>query len=499
MIQNRFAGYAFLVNKFHLNVIPNWHISSVSRYGGAKSSVIEEGKTETTYPSSYWPGESTGDHLEFALKYDGINLAILAELFNSIREEEITSWIASKPTGKYARKIWFLYEYLTGDMLPLPDLAQGNYIELLDKERYYTINPGRRVLRQRMVDNLPGNAAFCPVIRRTEKLAQMERIDIRQRCENLVRQYPPELMRRALSYLYTKETKSSFEIEHIHPATSRAEKFIALLTRAEQQDYCEKSSLIEVQNSVVEPRFRDADYRKSQNYISETLSYQHQKVHYVCPKPENIASLMEGLIYTHKKLGENGVPAIIHAAVIAYGFVFMHPFEDGNGRIHRFLIHNILSKRGTVPDGLMFPVSASMLKNPKLYAESLESYSIPLLRLIDYDLDDNGIMTVSGETGNLYSYIDMTAQAEALYDFVINTVEEELKEELDFLVSYDRIKKAIQEIVDMPDRHINLFIRFCLQNNGRLSKNKRESLFMFLSEDEVKRLEEAVRQGHNNP
>lgn len=499
MIQNSFAGYAFLVNKFHLNVIPNWHISLVNRYGGAKSSVIKEGKTETTYPSSYWPGESTGDHLEFALKYDGINLAILAELFNSIREEEITSWIASKPTGKYARKIWFLYEYLTGDMLPLPDLAQGNYIELLDKVRYYTINPGRRVLRQRMVDNLPGNPAFCPVIRRTEKLAQMERIDIRQHCENLVRQYPPELMRRALSYLYTKETRSSFEIEHIHPATSRAEKFIALLTRAEQQDYCEKSSLIEVQNSVVEPRFRDTDYRKSQNYISETLSYQHQKVHYVCPKPENIASLMEGLIYTHKKLGENGVPAIIHAAVIAYGFVFMHPFEDGNGRIHRFLIHNILSKRGIVPDGLMFPVSASMLKNPKLYAESLESYSIPLLRLIDYDLDDNGIMTVSGETGNLYSYIDMTVQAEALYDFVINTVEEELKEELDFLVSYDRIKKAIQEIVDMPDRHINLFIRFCLQNNGRLSKNKRESHFMFLSEDEVKRLEEAVYQAQNSP
>ena len=129
---------------------------------------------------------------------------------------------------------------------------------------------------------------------------------------------------------------------------------------------------------------------------------------------------------------EGAVPAIVHAAAISYGFVFMHPFEDGNGRIHRFLIHNILFLRGEVPRGLVFPVSAVMLKNPILYAQSLEAFSVPLMQLVEYKLDDRGMMTVLGETGYLYKYIDMTAQAEALYDFVKRTIEDELAKELYF-------------------------------------------------------------------
>lgn len=494
MIQNRFAGYAFLVEQFHLNIIPNWHISSVSP-SGVKNAIIQNERVEEMYPLSYWPGESTGDHLEFALKYDGINLAILATLFNVIAEKEITDWIASKPTGKYARKIWFLFEYLTGKMLPLPDLAKGNYIELLEQQLYYTTQ-GLRVQRQRILDNLLGNPAFCPIIRRTEKLAALEQLNLQQRCTEIVTTYPPELLKRALHYLYNRETKSSFEIEHITPSASRAEKFITLLTRAEQRDFCEKLLLIEAQNSIVDSRFRDTDYRKTQNYIGESISFQQQRVHYVCPKPEDIPALMEGLLATHRKLKQNPVPSIVHAAIISYGFVFLHPFEDGNGRLHRFLIHNILSQRGAVPAGLMFPVSAAMLKNPLLYTSSLEAYSAPLLQLIDYELDELGVMTVTGDTKIWYSYLDMTIQVEALYEFVIQTVEKELREELDFLACYDNTKRAIQDIVDMPDHSIDLFIKLCRQNNGHLSATKRESHFAVLTDDEVVRMEEAVRSGY---
>jgi Fic family protein len=182
--------------------------------------------------------------------------------------------------------------------------------------------------------------------------------------------------------------------------------------------------------------------------------------------------------------------------VISYGFVFIHPFEDGNGRIHRFLIHNILSLRGAVPAGLMFPVSAAMLKNRQLYDDSLEAFSKPMLKLVTYEIDDNGQMSVSGDTAGIYRYIDMTSQAEALFDFVKLTIEHELTEELEFLSSYDETKKAIQEIVDMPDRQIDLFIRLCLQENGRLSARKRESHFSSLTDEEIALMEEAVAKGY---
>jgi len=493
--QDRPAGYAFLIEHFGLSVLPNWHTSSVSPTGTLRSTIQDE-RVESVYPQSYWPGNRTGDHLEFALKYDGVNLGILSALFDEVDADEIAAWVSSKPTGKYARRVWFLYEFLAGRELPLPDLSKGNYIELLESDRYYTTTPNRRVQRQRVFDNLLGGRAFCPIIRRTEKLATMEGIDLRKRCEEVVSSYPPELLRRALSYLYNKETRSSFEIEHIKPNASRTERFIGLLEVAEHKDFCEKTLLIDVQNRIVDPRFRDTDYRANQNYVGQSVSYQKQLVHYVCPKPGDLPELMDGLLFAHQVMKEGAVPAIIHAAAISYGFVFMHPFEDGNGRIHRFLIHNILFLRGAIPKGLMFPVSAAMLKNPALYDHSLEAFSNPLMRIVEYDLDDLGRMTVQGETGRLYRHIDMTAQAEALYDFVKLTIEHELVEELDFLVNYDRTKQAVQEIVDMPDRLIDLFIQLCLQNNGRLSAKERESHFGFLTDEEVDGMVNAVQEGY---
>jgi len=492
--QNRPAGYAFLLEQHQLNVLPNWHTSFVTPAGTLRST-MQGGQMESVYPQSYWPGDGTGDHLEFALKYDGVNLGILSALFDAIAADKITAWIKAKPTGKYTRKIWFLYEFLTGRELPLPDMSKGNYLELLEQDRYYTATPGRRVQRQRLINNLPGGRSFCPIIRRTAKLAAMEEIDLRQQCEEVVTPYPPELLRRALSYLYNKETKSSFAIEHIKPNASRTDRFIGLLEMAERKDFCEKHLLIEVQNHIVDPRFQDTDYRTNQNYVGQTVSSQKQLVYYVCPKPEDLPALMEGLVIAHQIMKEGMVPAIIHAAAISYGIVFMHPFEDGNGRIHRFLIHNILSLRGAIPKGLMFPVSAAMLKNPPLYDHSLEEFSTPLMRLVEYDLDDLGQMTVSGETGRLYRYLDLTAQAEALSDFIKLTIEHELVEELDFLMNYDKTRQAIQESVDMPDRLVDLFIRLCLQNNGRLSTGKRESHFGFLTDDELAGMENAVRDG----
>lgn len=486
------AGYAALIERYDVDGIPNWHRSFVANTSthriDSTGGVIEE-----VYPSKYWPGDALGDHLEFALKYDGTNLAVLAGLFQKAAEEDFLEYVRSKPTGKYARRLWFLYEFLTGTTLPLDDVQRGNYIDLLKPDECYTVTPARQVRRQRVHDNLLGNRRFCPTVRRTDALRGFEAADLSNRCRRVVSAYSPEVLKRALGYLYTKETKSSFEIEHIKPASNRIERFVELLQLAEREDFCDKKQLIEVQNRIVDARFRDSGYRSTQNYVGEAVAWQKEKIHFACPKPEDLADLMEGLIGAHQRMDAGNVPAVVHAAAIAYGFVFLHPFEDGNGRIHRFLIHNILARSGFTPEGLMFPISASMLKNAADYDASLEAFSRHLMGLVEYSIDQEGRMSVHNDTAMWYRYIDMTPQAEALFRFTEQTIDTELTGELEFLANYDKTKKAIQAIVDMPDREIDLFIRFCLQNNGRLSQTKRSGHFDFLADDEITRLEQVIQ------
>jgi Fic family protein len=146
------------------------------------------------------------------------------------------------------------------------------------------------------------------------------------------------------------------------------------------------------------PANRSAGYRSSQNYVGETVAWRKERIHFACPKPEDLAELMDGLTAAHERMNTGDVSGVIHAAAIAYGFVFLHPFEDGNGRIHRFLIHNILARRGFTPEGVMFTISASMLKNPADYEASLEAFSRQLMPLVEYSLDKDGHMTVKNDT-----------------------------------------------------------------------------------------------------
>ena len=268
------AGYAYLLESLELVGMPHWHTSFVSPAGTHRSKVLA-GAIEDIYPVRYWPGDKVGNHLEFALKYDGVNLGLLKCIFEHVPPVELIEYVQSKPTGKYARRIWFFYEFLTNKLLPIDDVTSGNYVDALEAKQYYTIANGAKAKRYRVVNNLLGTKEFCPIIRKTKKLSKMDSANMRKRCEDIVTSYPSELLRRALSYLYNKETKSSFEIEHVKPNATRTEKFIASLELAEKEDFCEKERLIDLQNRIVDHRFKDSDYRRSQNYVGQAVSYQN--------------------------------------------------------------------------------------------------------------------------------------------------------------------------------------------------------------------------------
>ena len=101
------------------------------------------------------------------------------------------------------------------------------------------------------------------------------------------------------------------------------------------------------------------------------------------------------------RLEQDRVDAVCAAALTGFGFVFVHPFEDGNGHIHRFLIHHSLAKLGYTPQGIVFPVSAVMLRDLAKYDQVLTAFSGKIGPFLEYHMDEAQRMTVLNETKSL--------------------------------------------------------------------------------------------------
>ena len=191
---------------------------------------------------------------------------------------------------------------------------------------------------------------------------------------------------------------------------------------------------------------------------------------------------------------EGGKDPVVAAAAASFGFVFIHPFDDGNGRLHRWLIHHFLSQARYNPPGIIFPVSAAILRKIAEYRAVLESYSKSLLPCIDWRATESGNVEVRNETARYYRFLDATRQAEFLYRSVEETVEKDLPEEVAYLENYDAFSERVHRVVDMPDRTVDLLHRFLRQGGGRLSKRAREKEFRALTDEEVEELEEVFRE-----
>lgn len=463
--------------------------SSVVR-GARKTVVGGDGVISELYPQSYKPDGLIGN-LKFAMRYEPIDLGVLSALFKVLDPTLLEAWVQKEKTSIFVRRAWYLYELLTETKLDISDVPSTGYVDLLNPELHIT-GSRKLISRQRINDNLLGDKNYCPLIRRTETLKKAMSEELSEEAKRIASSVDSTILARAVHYLYTKETKSSFAIEGETVSASRTERFVAALQRAAEFNTSDKQAFVKLQYSIVDPRYVADDWRDVQNYVGETMSDFREHIHFVCPKPMDVEDLMSGWMRMVDRLNNSDVDAVCAAAAAAFGYVFIHPFEDGNGRIHRFLVHHILARTGFTPQGLLFPVSAVMLRDSAGYNQVLSSFSSFILPMIDYSLDRYGSLTVHNETANLYRYWDATRFAEYLYKCVAETIRIDLKEELGFLAVFDAAMKAVMETVDMPNRRASLLIRLILQNKGMLSKAKR-SQFPELSDDEIKAIESAVQ------
>ena len=213
------AGYAALIGAYGLRVPLPRTLSAI----GERHRRMEEGGWRI-YSPRYAPDASLEDHLTFALKYEGLDLAVLKRLFLAAGGGSVEAIVRAKPTGSYARRIWFLYEWLTGERLDLQDADRGAYPHVVDPDRQYSAAP-ETSSRHRVKNNLPGTPEFCPLVFKTETLERFVGMDLQARARQAAAAVPRDLLLRTAAFLLLKDSRSSFAIEGERPRPDRIQRW----------------------------------------------------------------------------------------------------------------------------------------------------------------------------------------------------------------------------------------------------------------------------------
>lgn len=443
------------------------------------------------FTPKYQVEHSIFEHLTFALKYEGIDLLVIKKAFEAIGKDEILNGIKKEPLGSYSRRIWFLYEWLMQEKMLLPDLKKGNYVDLINPKIQYP-GPSENSSRHRIRNNLPGVPDFCPLIWRTPALEQFLARRLEKEAEYYLEQVPKDILWRTAAFLLLKDSKASFAIEGETPIHTRAQRWGKAIGEAGKNPLSIKE-MIRLQKMLIgDNRFTQLGIRQQEGFVGEHDRQSGMPIPiHISARHKDLEPLMKGLLAAHEKLIQSDVNAVFAAALISFGFVFIHPFVDGNGRMHRYLIHHILAKKSFSPKGMIFPVSAAILQNIEEYRSVLEQFSNPRLDLIEWEPSGNKNVEIKNETADLYRFFDATPQTAFLFNCVQKTLEEIIPEEVNYLKKYERFKFFLDNHFSMPDRTVDLLLRFLQQGEGKLSKRALKKEFFVLTSTEVQMIEEA--------
>lgn len=486
------AGYAALIEAYGLRAPAPLTLSAI----GSRHKIYEENDWRI-YSPRYAPSATLEGHLVFALKYEGLDLAVLKRLFEAATNEKLEAIIRAKPTSAYMRRIWFLYEWLLETRLDLEDAKTGNYADIVDTKLQFAV-AGETSTRHRVRNNLPGGKAFCPLVRRTAALEKFIDAQLDQRAAAVIGKISASVLARTAAFLLLKDSKSSYAIEGEAPPQNRIQRWGKAIGEAGKHPL-DADEFLRLQRIVIgDDRFTRLGFRDEGVFVGEHDPETRLPLpDHISARPEDLSELIQGIIDFDSDYATELSP-VIAAAVLAFGFVYIHPFADGNGRLHRYLIHHVLSARGFNPPGMVFPVSAAILKRIDDYRRVLESYSARALPLIDWEPTDRMNVRVLSDTGDFYRFFDATPHAEFLFECVEQTIETDLPEEAAFLERYDTFKTRVEALIEMPASTIDLLFNFLKQNGGKLSQRAREKEFEMLTDEEAQAVEEIYGAGFSD-
>jgi Fic/DOC family len=475
-------GYRWLIDRYGLTVIQALRVETAV---GATRAIVTDGTTEhRTVHEALRPKSTLAAHLSFALKHEGVHLETLSRLFAAAPTAEIEEWIRGEPTGQYARRTGFLYEFLTGTRLNVADSTRGNYIPALDAELELTSPTPLNIARWRVRDNLLGTASFCPQVYLTPDVQRALTLNIRERITQLELQFSAELVLRSAVWLTIKESRASFAIEHEEDKRDRVQRFAAVMEQRTGQlaDPLSPVELEALQREILGPNALHYGLRRSPVFVGESARTGEERIHYIGPHWDDVPSILEGLRETMQRTV--GSSSVVRAAIASFGFVYIHPMIDGNGRISRFLINDILRRDGALAAPYIVPISA-VLQRPDLrplsYDAALELFSRPLMQQYrdrwSFGPEQQGQDKVTynfqferyQDALHAWRYPDLTRHVSFLADALDLTIEQEMRSEAQYLQRHGAARSRLKTIIEGPDPTLDRIIRSVRESRGAIS------------------------------
>lgn len=465
----------------HLVIEPVQPFAVVSNLGTSRRTIIGSIREET-YSVAARPEPTIAAHLAFGLKHELINLEFLSRLYAILDPCVLEDWIRNEPTGVYARRAGFLFEWLTGRRLNVPDTSSGNYIEALDPDEFIVASRSRNVPRWRVRDNMPGNRAFCPTIRKTGIVRELEQYDCSAALDALEVQFGVDVLMRSAVWLSIKESRASFAIEHEEKQADRVKRFAAVMERrcGQSKDPLSVQTLTELQTEILGTATRYG-VRQSPVIVGHTHGFDNI-VDYIAPPWECTTELLDGLRQSLARTA--GASPVLRAAIASFGFVYIHPMSDGNGRISRFLVNDVLRRDGAIPAPFILPISATITNKTQQragYDRALEALSRPFMLKyqenyrfgIQYACADgirsNFRFDSYDDALPTWRYPDLTQQSEYIGDVIRLTIEVEMRKEARLLRDIERARDSVKNHLEGPNADIDQIIRSIRENDWKVS------------------------------
>ncbi len=479
---NEPIGGAWLIKAFSLEIVGTLPV--LSQIGSRRQTLKTPTGFRETHQVQARPQPTLKAHLTHHLKHEVPHLEMLARLFEKVSAADLVAWIEDEPTGQYARRTGFLFEWLTGKSLAI-DSARigGSYIEALDSEQLVVATATVQDKRWRVTDNMPGTPYFCPMIRRTPEVVVQMAFDCRSHILELEKEFGQAALVRSAVWLSIRESRASFQIEGEADKMDRISRFADVIDRRTGTGPLplDTVSLASLQREILGPSHSIERFgiRSSPVFIGQVLHYR-EVVHYVAPPASDIERMLQGLNVFLKRT--EGLSPIMRASVASFGFVYIHPMADGNGRVHRFLINDILRRDGAVPSPFIVPVSGLIARNAdekKAYDQILDNVSRPFMQRYsgackfekDLTFYEDGVRSNFSFSPDLnpepaWRFMDLTSHVQYLGDVVRRTIEQEMRQEACYLRSHEQARAAIKELVEIPDIQLDRLIRSVQDGHG---------------------------------